>query len=604
MIDRRLRRALSLTAVLLALGACSSSDNGGNNNPPDAGNGTWSPGQPLALNVGAAFPAGTVVRDVSSGSTATVSSSGTVSVTPDSSGVVLLEKDGATPTPFSWANATVYFVLTDRFFNGDSSNDNGYGTRPKDGTTEIGTWHGGDWKGIVDKLDHIASLGATAIWISPIVEQVHGWVGGGSGDFKHYAYAGYWALDFTRLDANWGNEAALQNLVDQAHARGIRVLVDVVLNHPGYATGDDLLAYLPAVFKDGTGDAFKAFVPPASGGYQAWNDLVNYNSDQWVKWWGPDWIRAGFPGHFPSGGTDETRQLASLPDFRTESPTVTGRPVFFDQKPDTAFPAAATGTVRDFLVQWHTGWLEQFGFDGFRCDTVKNVELASWKALKDAALPALGAWKTANPSKKIDDAPFWMVGEVFPHGVQKDSYYTDGGFDSLLNFEFQNLVLSYLNSQGSLVAAKSDLEALYSRYASMVSTDPSFNILSYLSSHDTQLFYASLAERPALQKQAGTALLLAPGGVQVFYGDESGRVLGPAGTDQTQGTRSDMNWASLNQDILAHFQKVGGFRKRHVAVGAGAHQKLDAPSNIYAFSRTLRSGNVDDSVVVAITPTN
>jgi alpha-amylase len=436
------------------------------------------------------------------------------------------------------------------------------------------------------------------------VEQVHGWVGGGSGDFKHYGYAGYWALDFTRLDANWGNEADLHALIEAAHARGIRVLADVVLNHPGYATGDDLLAYLPTVFNDGTGDAFRAFVPPASGGYQAWNDLVNYNSDDWVNWWSPDWIRAGFPHFFPSGSTDETRQLSSLPDFRTESTTVTGRPVFFDQKPDTAFPASATGTVRDFLVQWHTSWVQQFGFDGFRCDTAKNVELASWKALKDAAVPALAAWKAANPTKKIDDAPFWMTGEVFGHGVQKDAYYTDGGFDSLLNFEFQSVLLSYLSNRGSLVAAQSEVEALYSRYASLVSTDPTFNVLSYLSSHDTQLFYASLGLQPALQKQAGTALLLAPGGVQIFYGDESGRVLGPAGSDQTQGTRSDMNWASLDPGILAHFQAVGTFRKRHAAVGAGAHQKLDAPSNVYAFSRTLKSGNVDDAVVVAITPTN
>ena len=139
MIDRRLRRALSLTAVLLTLAACSSSDDGSNNNPPDAGNGTWSPGQPLTLNVGGAFPAGTVVRDVSSGTTATVSASGTVAFTPDSSGLRLLERDGAASTPFSWANATVYFLLTERFFNGDPANANGYGTRPKDGATEIGT---------------------------------------------------------------------------------------------------------------------------------------------------------------------------------------------------------------------------------------------------------------------------------------------------------------------------------------------------------------------------------------------------------------------------------------------------------------------------------
>jgi len=600
MTQQRLHRTLCLAAALVALVGCGSS--GGNNNS-DAGT-TWSPGQPLTLNVGTAFPAGTVVRDVSSGATATVSSQGTVSFTPDSSGLLLLEKDGAAPTPFSWANATVYFLLTDRFFDGDPSNDNGYGTRPKDGADEIGTWHGGDWKGVTAKLDHIASLGVTAIWISPIVEQVHGWVGGGTGDFKHYGYAGYWALDFTRLDANWGNEADLRALVDAAHARGIRVLVDVVMNHPGYATGDDLVAYLPSVFLDGTGDAFKAFVPPAGRGYQAWNDLVNYNSDSWKQWWTPEWIRAGFPGFSPSGSTPETQQLSSLPDFKTESTVAAPRPPFFDGKPDTAFVETPNTTPRQYLVKWHTDWLTQFGFDGFRCDTAKNVELASWKALKDAAVPALAAWKTANPTKKLDDAPFWMTGEVFGHGVTKDAYYTDGGFDSLINFDFQRFLLSYLTTKGSLVAAQADVDNLYASYAALISTDPTFDVLSYLSSHDTQLFYAALNQQPSLQKQAGTALLLAPGGVQIFYGDESGRTLGKAGSDPTQGTRSDMNWATMDPDMLAHWQKVGGFRKRHVAIGGGAHQKLQAPSNVYAFSRTLKSGNVDDAVVVAITPTN
>jgi len=602
MIDRRPRRTALAAVLVLALAGCSS---GGSNNNNDAGGNTWSPGQPLTLDVSSTFPAGTVVHEAYSDTTATVTSQGTVTFTPGSEGLLLLEKSGAPDTPFSWANATVYFLLTDRFFDGDPSNDNSYGTRPRDGgANEIGTWHGGDWQGVIAKLDHIASLGVTAIWISPIVEQVHGWVGGGTGDFKHYGYAGYWALDFTKLDANWGSGADLQALVDAAHARGIRVLVDVVMNHPGYATGDDLVAYLPAVFFDGTGDAFKAFVPPAGRGYQAWNDLVNYNSTQWVNWWTPKWIRAGFPGFDPSGSTPETQQLSSLPDFKTESPdnTVT-RPPFFDQKPDTAFPANATGTVRGFLVGWHTAWLQQYGFDGFRCDTAKNVELASWAALKSASVTALATWKANNPTKKLDDAPFWMTGEVFGHGVQKDAYYTDGGFDSLLNFSFQPQLLSYLSTKGSLAAAASDIETLYSSYAAMISTDPSFDVLSYLSSHDTELFFSALNGQPALQRQAGTALLLVPGGAQIFYGDETGRPFGPTGTDPTQGTRSDMNWSSIDATILTHFQKVGGFRKRHIAIGAGTHTKLQAPSSVYAFSRTLKSGNVDDGVVVVITPT-
>jgi len=194
-----------------------------------------------------------------------------------------------------------------------------------------------------------------------------------------------------------------------------------------------------------------------------------------------------------------------------------------------------------------------------------------------------------------------MTGEVFGHGVQKDAYYTDGGFDSLINFDFQRFLLSYLTTSGSLIGAQNDVDQLYSSYAALVSTDPTFNVLSYLSSHDTSLFFASMGYQASLQKQAGTALLLAPGGVQIFYGDESGRKLGPTGSDPTQGTRSDMNWGSMDADILAHWQKVGSFRKRHAAVGGGAHQKIQSPSNVYAFSRILSSGN--DAVVVAITPT-
>src|SRR5262245_56358174 len=218
---KNLQRAV---ACLAALGssACGDEVSG-----PDA----VAPGA-ISISVGSVFGAGTVLRDHYTGATTPVASDGTVTVVPDASGVVLLERDGAVATPFDWANVTVYNAMVDRYFNGDSSNDHSYG-RQDDGQREIGTWHGGDWVGLTQKLDHIASLGVTALWISPIVEQVHGWVAGGSGDFKHYGYHGYWALDFTRLDQNFGTQAELQALVDAAHQRGIRVLVDVVVNHPG-----------------------------------------------------------------------------------------------------------------------------------------------------------------------------------------------------------------------------------------------------------------------------------------------------------------------------------------------------------------------------------
>jgi alpha-amylase len=540
-----------------------------------------------------------VVRDQSSGTTATVAANGSVTLTPDGSGVVLLEKDGAAATSFSWQNAVVYFVLTDRFFNGDTSNDNSYG-RPSG--TDPGAWHGGDLKGLTAKLDHIASLGATAIWISPPVEQVHGWVAGGSGDFKHFGYHGYWALDFTRLDKNLGTTADLQAFIDAAHAKGIRVLFDVVLNHPGYATGDDLVSYLPEVFADGTGNAFKSFTPPAGKNYLAWNDLVDYKSSGWANWWNPSWIRAGLgpSGMFEPGGSDDlTRSLTFLPDFKTESGAAATFPVLLQRKTDTAATAQTGFTVRQYLVKWHTDWVRQYGVDGFRCDTAKNVEVASWKALKTAGLAALKDWKTANPARKIDDSDFWMTGEVYGHGVTRDSYFSDGGFDSLINFEFQQLVRDLLAAKTTLAGGAVDLDAIYARYAAAVSADASFNVLSYISSHDTRLFFGDILLYDAVkQRQAGTALLLAPGGVQIFYGDESGRHLGPSSSDTVQPTRSDMNWSSIDSSILAHWQKLGAFRKKHAAVGAGTHTKLGSPAGTYAFSRKLGQ----DAVVVVVTP--
>ena len=148
---------LSSVALCAALTGC-----GGDSGPTG-----YVPGQPLTVDVSSAFPAGTVMRDQYAGKTATVAADGTVTLTPDANGVLLLEKDGAAATQFTWKGATVYFALTDRFNNGDTANDGSYG-RKKDGAKEIGTWHGGDLKGLTDKLQYLSDLGVTAVWISPI----------------------------------------------------------------------------------------------------------------------------------------------------------------------------------------------------------------------------------------------------------------------------------------------------------------------------------------------------------------------------------------------------------------------------------------------------
>ena len=181
-------------------------------------------GKPLTIDVSKTFAEGSKVRDFYSGNVATVSG-GKITLQPafGSNGLLLLERaETAAPAPFDWHNATVYFVLTDRFVNGNPANDNSYG-RHKDGMQEIGTFHGGDLQGLTSKLDYLQQMGVNALWISSPLEQIHGWVGGGTkGDFPHYAYHGYYTQDWSKLDANMGTEADLRRLVDEAHKRGIR----------------------------------------------------------------------------------------------------------------------------------------------------------------------------------------------------------------------------------------------------------------------------------------------------------------------------------------------------------------------------------------------
>lgn len=478
-------------------------------------------------------------------------------------------------------NPIVYFVVTDRFYDGNPANNQSYGrVRAEEGLADVGTFHGGDLAGLTAKLKAgwFHDLGVNAIWITAPYEQIHGWVVGGEKEFRHYAYHGYYALDYTRLDANMGNQDELREFVDTAHAQGIRVLFDVVMNHPGYGDLWTMAQYLGPVTDKKIGVVWKGYEAATLSNYHSWFD---YNDPAWINWWGPDWVRAGLDG-YQEGGRDElTKQLAYLPDFKTESPKAVDLPPILRNKPDTRAVALPGATVRDYLVRWLTQWVEDYGIDGFRCDTVKHVEPDSWRALKQAGAAALLKWKAAHPQGKVDDAPFWMTGENWGHGYQRSANF-DAGFDNMINFDFQD-------AAGRALGNYARLDALFSEYARVLASPADFNVLSYLSSHDTRLF-----DRSRLIDGAN-ALLLAPGGVQIFYGDESGRPPGPmpAG-DKQQATRSDMNWISLDQDVLGHWRILGRFRARHVALARGLHAKLaDQP---YTFSRI----HADDRVVVAL----
>lgn len=201
---------------------------------------------------------------------------------------------------FDWDESVIYFMVTDRFFDGNESNNaaNGPQTYGKD---NAGLYHGGDFAGITQKLDYLEDLGINTIWITPIVENISGIqvTGEGADDVPYNAaFHGYWASDFTKLNPALGTREEFQTLIDQAHNRGIRIMVDIVVNHAGYDTdfgdmirsGDDIVSGSDQ--KDSLSNLpdFRTEDPAVSA------QLVKWQT-QWVKDFGIDYFRVDTVKH-------------------------------------------------------------------------------------------------------------------------------------------------------------------------------------------------------------------------------------------------------------------------------------------------------------------
>ena len=475
---------------------------------------------------------------------------------------------------FTWKNALIYFVIQDRFYDGDSSNNNSYGRMSKDDLgSSIGTFHGGDIKGLTEKLDYINGLGVNAIWITAPYEQAHGWCGGGSnGDFAHYAYHGYYPLDYTMMDKNMGTVEEFRTFVTECHKRGIRVVMDVVMNHTGYLTLQDCQDYGLDIFKSSfsggklTDMGFK--IGSDGDTYHKHHDKIDYDghNDGWSKWWGSSWVRAGVPGYTAGGGDELTKNLDNLPDVKTESTIAqTVAPILNTKwgKESSGYdnwiiPAAkslrstsSTNAPVVWIEKWLAAWVEEFGIDGFRCDTAKHVDMYRWNELKNLCKTALANWRSssrADEYAKDWDEDFWMTGESFGWKKGDNSSWFSNGFDSMIDFTIAGSsgMKSYSPSLPSWDVRLGDSQALL-----------------YISSHDTGLGRASN------QTELGTSFVLMPGLVQIYYGDETARPFGDTGSDPNQGTRSDFNWAAATGETAKHWGKVGTFRKFNPAVGAG-----------------------------------
>lgn len=279
---------------------------------------------------------------------------------------------------FDWDEARIYFMLTDRFHNGDAFNDDPNGANYD--TSHLETYHGGDFKGIIEKLDYLEALGINTIWITPIVDNIN-WDLRHDKDGSQFAYHGYWAKNFSALDEHLGDIQTFQELLEKAHDRGIKVMVDVVLNHTGYGLKEN---------------------DPSIG-----LGIPNFPTDA---------DRARFSGMLRDGGTDTIRgELAGLPDLKTEE-----------------------DAVRRQIIEWQTDWLEKAKtdrgdtIDYFRVDTVKHVEHTTWKAFKNALTEIKPDFKMIGE---------YYGGHIDEHG----GFLNSGEMDSILDFGFKYTAADFIN---------------------------------------------------------------------------------------------------------------------------------------------------------------
>ncbi len=467
-------------------------------------------------------------------------------------------------TPFDWKNATVYFMLTDRFYNGDPTNDVNFNRINQ--THETRKFMGGDIKGITKKIEegYFNKLGVDAIWFSPVNEQIHSSVNEGQGET--YAFHGYWIRDWSSMEPNFGNEADLLELMRVAHAHGIRILLDVIINHTG-----------PVTEVDPVWPADWVRTEPQCN-YQ------NYNST----------VFCTLVKNLPDVRTEQT-QSVELPQSLLDKWASEGRLDKELSELDAFF--ARTGyprTPRYYIIKWITDYIRKFGIDGFRVDTVKHAEADVWADLAKEAQIAFDDWKAKNPEPIQQNQDFFMVAETYNYGAlngrlfdfgDKKVDYFSAGFDSQINFGFKG-------------DAHKSYEEIFSSYSQMLNEGElqGVTFMNYISSHDDGWPFDTARKRTF---ESATKLLLAPGQAQIYYGDEIARPLTVEGAQGDANLRGFMPWNDqTHQDLLLHWQKLGQFRQNHLSIGAGAHEMFSAKP--YVFGRAYQKNNVEDRVIIAL----
>jgi pullulanase-type alpha-1,6-glucosidase len=505
-----------------------------------------------------------------------------------------------------------YFVMADRFDNGDETNDRAgiEGGRIDHGydPTDTGFFHGGDLKGLLGRLDYIEGLGTTAIWLTPSFKNKP--VQGEEGE-ESAGYHGYWITDFTQIDPHLGTNEELKQLIDAAHDRGIKVFFDIITNHTADVLGyrDDVYdangqvpyrnkAQFPYVDVDGQpfddrdyalGNTFPevdltsfpyepTFLEPGDDEVKvpAWlNDPTMYHNRGTSTFAGED----SEYGDFPSGNR------SALDDLWTERPEVV-----------------------DGMIDIYQTWVREAGIDGFRIDTVKHVNMEFWQRFS----PALTGYAAS-----IGNDDFFMFGEIFDADPRFMSRYTtEGKLQAAVDFGFQSNGANFANGNKT-----TELRDFYVNDDYYIDTDSNaYSLPTFLGNHDMgrigsfiRARHGDAGDAELLQRsRLGHSLMyLTRGQPVVYYGDEQGfnappGVPGGIGDQRarenmfssqvdlynsydligTDATTAEANFDTAHP-LYRHLGELSALRDAHPALADGAqvHRYASDATGVYAFSR-------------------
>ena len=512
----------------------------------------------------------------------------------------LLAQLSQPPVYSALASERIYFVMPDRYANGDPSKDRGGKTGNRSVTgldpTDSGWYHGGDLKGLtggctdpVHGLQRIKDLGFNSIWVTPVVGQQT--VQGSSA-----AYHGYWGLDFTDVDKHLGSAEDFKGFTECAHKLGMKVILDVVVNHTAdvILVGGSFVGPDEKPYRDCHGKPFKASkyaggttFPCLSAGNMPRQALL-LGSDRTAK--KPAWLN-DVTAYHDRGDIDfsscsvtcfEQGDFYGLDDLFTEQPRVVNG-----------------------LAQIYGDWIKRYGLDGFRVDTAKHVDRAFF-----------GAWvpKIQAAARQAGVQNFQIFGEVFDtDAVELSGYVRNRGLPNVIDFPLQDSLDRFAGgSAGARGVASRISDDDYFRTASGIAPTPA----TFLGNHDTgraatmiaaQAFGATSAPLPRRVLLGFSLLYLLRGAPVVMYGDEVGMM----GSGGDKAARQDMfptqvkDWQTEKRigsppigtgssfdvsgnPVGEHLRALGRLRDLHPALSTGSSIVRAADSSSLVVSRIDR----------------